>query len=414
MPVVGSAGAPTAGSRTPSGSLGVARAAPPGWVTTGLGHYWAQDINERGQIVLLGPQYEAGGRWRSYLWSNGRMRDLGTLPLDARDAPNATVSGGAMNERGEIIGAVLVNRDDSFSFHAFSWYRGKMRDLGCGQRTRTQCRDISSRAYALNERGQSVGWWATGTEATTTRRRAALWHEGTTRFLGTLPGRGSSEATGINERGEIIGTSYVLDNRHGFVEQRREQAFIWKNGTMRALLLPGDDISWVHAINDRSQAIGTSCAESSEHPAFFVCRGFLWDNGTMRDLRRFFPQVINNRGQMLGSDDPAHNVLQFLWDGGRITKVEELGLRHATDINDSGDIVGIVETAEGARAALWHDGTLTNLGALSGARSSFPRQITNRGQILGSSQMPADEGSGWAEHDHSMLWTRFGLRDQES
>ena len=379
---------------------------------TGLGHYWAQDINERGQIVVLGPAYSGRSRWRSYVRSNGRMRDLGTLSLGAADAPNATTSGGAMNERGEIIGAVLVNRDDSFSFHAFHWYRGKMSDLGCGQRTRTQCHNISSRAYALNEHGQSVGWWAIGTEATTTRRQATLWHKGTTRFLGTLPGRGSSEATGINERGEIIGTSYVLGKHDTFVEQRHEQAFIWKNGTMRALLLPSDDTSWVHAINDRSQAIGTSCAESLEHPAFFVCRGFLWDNGTMRDLRRFFPQVINNRGQMLGSDHPDHNVLEFLRDGGQITKVEELGLRHATDINDRGDIVGIVDATEGARAALWHDGTLTNLGALPGARSSIPREITNRGQILGTSQMPADEDSGWAEHDHSTLWTPFGLRDK--
>ena len=157
MPVVGSAGPPSTGSRPQSGSLAVARAAPSAWVMTGLGHYWAQDINERGQIVVLGPAYSGRSRWRSYVRSNGRMRDLGTLSLGAADAPNATTSGGAMNERGEIIGAVLVNRDDSFSFHAFHWYRGKMSDLGCGQRTRTRCHNISSRAYALNEHGQSVG-----------------------------------------------------------------------------------------------------------------------------------------------------------------------------------------------------------------------------------------------------------------
>ena len=96
----------------------------------------------------------------------------------------------------------------------------------------------------------------------------------------------------------------------------------------------------------------------------------------------------------------------------RSLKVEKLGLRHATDINDRGDIVGIVDATEGARAALWHYGTLTNLGALPGALSSIPREITNRGQILGTSQMPADEDSGWAEHDHSTLWTPFGLRDK--
>ena len=46
--------------------------------------------------------------------------------------------------------------------------------------------------------------------------------------------------------------------------------------------LPGDTNSHADAINDKGQVVGASCSASS-------CRGFIWQNGTMTDLKLHDP-----------------------------------------------------------------------------------------------------------------------------
>jgi hypothetical protein len=90
MPVVGSAGPPSTGSRTQSGSLGVARAAPSGWVMTGLGHYWAQDINERGGVThpALPVEFVGSGRGKP-AQRHPRLERLSKCLLECSEADQA-------------------------------------------------------------------------------------------------------------------------------------------------------------------------------------------------------------------------------------------------------------------------------------------------------------------------------------
>ncbi len=70
--------------------------------------------------------------------------------------------------------------------------------------------------------------------------------------LGTLAGEeGTSFASGVNNRGQVVGTSTTRDGSY--------RAFLWANGKMRNLgtLSGGRDLgSRAAAINDRGQIVG--------------------------------------------------------------------------------------------------------------------------------------------------------------
>src|SRR6266702_3505468 len=78
--------------------------------------------------------------------------------------------------------------------------------------------------------------------------------------LGTLPGGTATNAYGINNAGQVVGTSMTTDPFVGFAEH----AFIWQNGQMTDLqvflapLYPANQyfFSTAAAMNDRGQVVG--------------------------------------------------------------------------------------------------------------------------------------------------------------
>jgi probable HAF family extracellular repeat protein len=75
--------------------------------------------------------------------------------------------------------------------------------------------------------------------------------------LGTLPGGDSSVAFGINNRGQVVGSSTAASGEF------RDHAFVWENGKMTDLgTLPGAGDSVAFDINDRGQVVGWSTLAS--------------------------------------------------------------------------------------------------------------------------------------------------------
>jgi probable HAF family extracellular repeat protein len=106
----------------------------------------AKDINDRGQVV--GSSNTATGSISAFLYTDGAMRDVGTV------AAYAGSLGEAINNRGQVVGELLpVDSDDPT--HAFLYSRGKLRDLN----------DLLppdsgwelNFALGINDRGQIVG-----------------------------------------------------------------------------------------------------------------------------------------------------------------------------------------------------------------------------------------------------------------
>jgi probable HAF family extracellular repeat protein len=251
---------------------------------------------------------------------------------------------------------------------------------------------VASRAFAVNELGEVAGG---GTVGVGIHTHAFLWTATSgMQDLGTLVGPAlKSEARGVNNRGEVVGYSDSPTNG--------TRAFLWTrdgapNGgpLMRDLgELPGGlDQSFAYGINEHGQVVGTSEAATGS-------RAFLWTptsgpGGTplMQDLGDLqggtgesFGNALNRHGHVVGWSEAAAGRRAFLWKPGE--GMQDLGVlpggvaSFANDINDNGEVVGY-SFAPLPRAFVWNsvDG-MQDLGALG--NFSEAAAINNRGDIIG-------------------------------
>jgi probable HAF family extracellular repeat protein len=311
------------------------------------------------------------------------MRDLGALPLGGgSDMPDVSQAE-AINDGGLVIGTSFVHQNDPEE-HAFVWSSGKMTALPC-----PASRPLSD-ARSVNAHG-----WVAGScdreDPGSGRRdpRAVVWRGGQRWDLGPPDRR--SVATGVNDRGQIVGT----------IEGR---AFIWQNGTVTQLgTTPSAGRSSAVAINNLGQVVGTS----GEH-------AFLWQNGKTTDLgalggwRYSEADGINERGQVIGWSYPsidaavAGTYRAFVWEKGRIRSLGTLGGRSssAAAINDRSQIVGQSATKSGAlHPFVWENGRMTDLGTLPRTTECYAAAINDRSHIAGSCM-----GGDFAWH--AVLWRR--------
>jgi probable HAF family extracellular repeat protein len=122
----------------------------------------ATSINERGEIV--GTSTTQSGQTHAFLWQRGTMRDLG--PLGGSDFGTRGERVPAINERGQVVGSTTVKDKDGHPVeHAFLWQNGTMHDLG------TLPGGGASGAMAINNHNQIIGWATTKTG----QQRAVLW-----------------------------------------------------------------------------------------------------------------------------------------------------------------------------------------------------------------------------------------------
>jgi probable HAF family extracellular repeat protein len=335
------------------------------WVARDLGSFTAVAINDRAQVAgTIGTRLRGENPSRhAVVWQDGRIRDLGTLPLGGRlDMPNVSEAR-ALNNSGHVIGDSYVEANDP-TLHGFVWRNGRMVD------TRTPAR-------ALNDRGQVVGG-------------RALWQNGRITRLGALPGRPYTVAVALNERGQVVGGSYLRTDDYG--EPIYPHAFLWQSGKLRDLgTLPGDTYSEAVDVNERGQVLGMSYPQRRSELGIGVDwdrgRAFLWREGRKTPLGRFFALALNDRGQVVGNRTPTAGRA-VVWIAGRTVELGSLGggSAVAAALNERGQVVGVSTTKGGARHAfIWQDRTMTDLGTIGGRKDSAAVAVNERGEIVGSS-----------------------------
>jgi probable HAF family extracellular repeat protein len=210
-----------------------------GWVDLGLppGHaeFAVADRSEAGHIVGTAHAAAGGVGPRGFLWH----ADTGWVDLGADFSPSD------VNAAGHIAGAGPFGE---YGRHAALWRDGAWADLG------VLAGDFSI-AAALNAGGQVAG--ASTYSLYPFGRRAARWQEGRVTDLGTLPGLDQSEAHALDDAGQVVGTAY----RDGRGEQPR-RAFLWRDGALVDLndsVPPGSGWTLESAtgINARGQIVGS-------------------------------------------------------------------------------------------------------------------------------------------------------------
>ncbi|HKD43995.1 MAG TPA: hypothetical protein VKB87_27180, partial [Myxococcaceae bacterium] len=330
------------------------------------------------------------------------VTDLGTLGGTASIAfgiNNAGRVGGGANMRGE-------------NQHPFLWDKGQMIDLGT-------LGGLNANAGGTNQNDELAVLSETATKdplgedfcgfGTNLICLGAIWKHGALTPLPTLGGN-NGQAVTINNRGQLVGfaenstrdTSCMVPQVLGF------EAVVWgSDGHVQELSpLPGDSVGFALGINDSGQVVGSSgsCANTRLVPLRIGPHAVLWENGSATDLgslggKRFnTAAAINNRGEVVGASTlPDEATLHsFLWT--KATGMRDLGTVGAdfsslpTAISNKGQVVGAsCVTADfingPCRAYLWQDNAMTDLNDLIPVDSPlellFAYGINDAGQIVG-------------------------------
>jgi len=211
-------------------------------------------------------------------------------------------------------------------------------------------------------------------------------------------------------------------------------AFQAQNNSITDLgVLPGGDssaASWVSA-----NGLITGGSETGEFDPVFgfpIFHPVLWRDGSLVDLGLLpggglggLASAVNNHGQVVGIalntvPDPCSifglptQARAFLWQDGVMQDLGTLGGPDAAAnlVNDHGQVAGVSHTNEinGAnecpilRPFLWQNGTMLDLGTLGGTDFGISA-LNERGEVVGLSNLAGDQTF------HPFLWSKGHMRD---
>ena len=224
-----------------------------------------------------------------------------------------------------------------------------------------------------------------------------------------LPYGQNSFATGINNRGQIVGHSGHYENT--------ARGFLYQGGQFTEIDAPGNRaFTRAQGINDFGQVVGsylpfTSPAERGN--------GFLWTSkGTFQDIaypgaERTEANGINNRGWIVGDyitsgDSNSHGFLDV---NGQFQTIDAPGAVStvAEGVNNLGEIVGTFYDGSHYHGFVDLQGKFSTVDA-PGATDTFVHGVNDFGQIVGASESssgaPLDgfvatpSGGGWGVLAH--------------
>lgn len=210
----------------------------------------ARGINDDGTVV--GVRYASqSSPTRAVVWRGGRIIDLGSLG-GTTTAPWSTLSEAyAVNNAGQVVGAALPT--GGYPLHGFVWANGVMRDLGGLGGT-----GEATVGLGINGTGSVVGFSQTRSGET----HGFLWTDGTMRDLGVLGPAftyRSSQASGINDAGVVVGSARVSGADYGY-----SVGTVWRNGVLTDLnsvvnVPAGRRIRHAMDVDDKGVIVAVSC-----------------------------------------------------------------------------------------------------------------------------------------------------------
>jgi probable HAF family extracellular repeat protein len=312
--------------------------------------------------------------WLAFVVGSSVMLSMVSARAEARTVKDLGTLGGSssfargINDSGQIIGDSTTAAGDTHGF-IFSPWVGHLQDLGT-------LGGHFARGEGISNSGMVVGQSTTAADDIDGGAQAFLWVGGTMRALPSLPGALDSEATAVNDAGQVVGAS---DSR----------PVIWQNGRVRALF-GTDVIGFATGVSGNGDIVGNvSDATGSFH-------GFLLRNGVATNLDTIVgPQTsaeaVTDNGNVVGgyfpanSDRPHGFVYNFFSNQVRDLGVLGGGYSFAHAVASRGLVAG-EGGGNNTHAVLWDDNhVIHDLGALPGADFSAAFGVNNGGTVVGVS-----------------------------
>lgn len=199
----------------------------------------------------------------------------------------------------------------------------------------------------------------------------------------TITDLGVGAAYGINDKGQVTG----LAGTNGF------QAFSYANGvkTVFGSSAFGRSASRGWGINESGLIVG-SFGMGASSPT----DSFKWQNGSGSLLPLVDAYGVNDHGTIVGSHINGSIVDAAIWSNGTVTDLGTLGgnSSRALDINNAGEAVGINRDASGTdHAFVWNNGVSASLSS----RESEAQDVNEIGQIVGYNTLATGA-------KHATLW----------
>lgn len=268
----------------------------------------------------------SGNSCVAFTWRDGAMTQLpglgGNNSIGAGNNNRGQIVGWAENTTDDPTCAPPPSGNQILQFEATLWqqnHQGKweVRELP------PYAGDADSAATAINDRGEAVGISGQCDVAigAYSAIHAVLWDHGKPIDLGNLGGHGWNTPAAINNRSVIVGFANGKDDVVNNQLQFRWQAFVWtkEDGMVSLGMLPGtngtpDAMSQATDINDEGQVVGVSYVDFQ----FDGPRAFVYQDGTMTALNALIGSAsanwdisstggINDRGEIAAQANGVTN-----------------------------------------------------------------------------------------------------------